>query len=83
MDPIRARRIVKLAASRTVCAREWLTRDERGTWEKAAIELWEKTAPARAEMKLSDERSESEIADHLALLALEAMLRDAKKREGR
>lgn len=62
--------------------REWLRRDERGTWEQAAAELVEQAEPKRRELGLSVERLESEAADVLRLRALTACMEAAKRREG-
>ena len=78
-----ARGVVKLAASRTKCAREWLTRDELGSWERAAQDMIDRSVLRRAELGISDSAAASEMADRLLFLALAAMLEDAKKQKRR
>lgn len=81
----RARGIVKLAAkgARLKSIKSWLTLDERGTWEQAARKMVESTAERAAELNLTDAQVDEQIAIMLRLQATEAMLRDAKKREGK
>ena len=77
----RARRIVKLAADQDPdsAAYEWLLRDELNTWNKHAIKLLEETAPKAAALGLTETMVDQEIATMLRLLAVEAMLRQARK----
>ena len=81
----RARRIVALAARKVTNAqaKSWLRCDERGTWEKTALEWWEKTAETRKEKSISDSVAENEIADRLVLLALQALIQHGTKKERR
>ncbi len=78
----RARDIVRLASQRAKCAKQWLFRDEFGTWEKRAVELLERTAEQAQKLGLSVEQVNSEIALALELEATTALLAHAKKRKG-
>lgn len=61
-------------------ASEWLRRDELGRWEALAQTMLDKTAEARASLGISDEDMLEQSAVRLALLALQAMLAEAKAR---
>lgn len=81
-DTERARKIVKLAAKKTKIksVKHWLEFDERGVWEKEARHLIEKTSEKAKTAGWNDEAVDDQIADYLVFLALEATLKDAKKR---
>ncbi len=81
-DPERARKIVRLAASRVKdsSTRDWLLADERGTWEKRAQEYLDKTAAKAVELGMSAARVDDEIATVLSLSALTVQLEHRKKR---
>lgn len=74
----RERRIVELAAkkvSRGIMAKEWLRRDERGTWEKSAGKLLEESAAKAKELGLTEKQVDDEIAVVLAATALKVQLK--------
>ena len=82
----RARECVRLAArgSSVPSVADWLTKDERGTWELEAMELLLKTrqeplASKVRERGLSDDAVNLAVAERLGLLATEATLRAALK----
>lgn len=77
----RYRDIVRLAANQDPksVASEWLMRDEFGRWEQRAKELIEQTAEKAKTLGLSDDDVNSQCANYLRLLAVEAMLSKAKK----
>jgi hypothetical protein len=81
----RARRIVRLAAKqvKNPSTKSWLLADERGTWERNALDYLAKTADKARELGLSDERVDEEIAYKLGYLALQASLENAKKKQKR
>lgn len=85
-DYARARAIVALAAAEPSAAQEWLRRDERGSWERTALDYLAKLDTPAVQAKLAarpmtDAQVNEEIAGRLRLEALEAMLADARKRE--
>jgi hypothetical protein len=84
-DQDRARRIVKLAASRVKLSqpKNWLLDDEIGSWEKAALDLLPIAASCNARFHLgrTEEQIDSEIADELALAALKACVNNARREE--
>lgn len=73
-DRKRMRKIVKLAAERTETdlIKDWLTRDERGTWEKMAQDLLEKTADAAKSLGMTEDQVDDEISTAILLSALTA-----------
>jgi hypothetical protein len=81
----RARRIVRLAAKQVnnPSTKSWLLADERGTWERTALDYLVKTADKARELGLSDERVDEEIAYKLGLSALQASLEHVKKKQKR
>lgn len=76
-DRIRARRIVRRAAKLSPSARSWLLADERGTWERMALEYLEKAAANPIAATMTEDAIDGEIASVLVLLALEALRHDA------
>lgn len=76
----RARKIVEMAAGmvRDRQAKEWLTRDEKGTWEKTAMDLYDKASKSPKFASASEKEVDKEIAIYLASLAVEARLRRAR-----
>lgn len=79
----RARQIVRLAAKHGGSVKEWLRRDEFGGWEKSARELLVSTAARAAELGLTADQVDSEIAGILKMLALKAMVNHLEKRRGK
>lgn len=82
----RARDCVRLAArdSGIPSVADWLTKDERGTWELEAMELLLKTRsePIASKVRaqgLTDDDVNLAVATRLGLLATEATLRAARK----
>lgn len=80
-DRARIRRIIKLAAKEAPSARSWLINDEFGGWERRVGEYLDRAAENPAAKTMTEEAIDEEIATMIALLALEALLRDATKRE--
>lgn len=80
MSGLTARQVVRAAAERSESAREWLTRDEWGSWEKQAQEMIDATAERRSSLGMEDAVALEELADRLAFRAVSALLEDAKKR---
>lgn len=80
---LEARNVVKLAAEGDHSASDWLTRDERGFWERQAQEMIDSTAEKRAALGLSDALALKEMADVLRLRVLRALIADAKGRARR
>ena len=76
----RARRIVKLAATKTECAKQWFLLDEYGSHEKDAMKYLESTAEKAKMLGLSETEVDDQIADYLAYLATSAMLAYAQRR---
>lgn len=78
---MRARRIVKLAATKTEVTylKEWFTRDEFGTWEKDALTLLDATAVKASQLQLTDEQVDDEIAKQLWKRGLDALELKLKK----
>lgn len=78
---VRAREIVRLAAEQVKdpSTRHWLLADERGTFEKAAQKYLEETADKARALGMSNEKVNAEIAVLLALSAVEAFLKRARK----
>jgi len=85
-DYERVRKIVRLAAAqvKNPSTKSWLLADERGTWEKDARDLLEKSADKARELGMSEDQVNEEIANYLGYLALTASLKHAKNtRAGR
>jgi hypothetical protein len=78
---VRAREIVRLAAEQVKdpSTRYWLLADERGTFEKAAWKYLEETADKARALGMTNEKVNAEIAVMLALSAVEAFLKRARK----
>ena len=78
---MRARRIVKLAATKTTVEylRTWFLRDERGGWEKDAIRLIDTSAARATELKLTDDEVDEQCALMLVYLGLSALEKNLKK----
>ena len=78
---VRAREIVRLAAEQVKdpSTRFWLLADERGTFEKAARKYLEETADKARALGMPNEKVNEEIAVMLALSAVEAFLKRARK----
>jgi hypothetical protein len=78
---VRAREIVRLAAEQVKdpSTRYWLLADERGTFEKAARKYLEETADKARALGMTNEKVNEEIAVMLALSAIEAFLKRARK----
>jgi len=77
-DRARIRRIIKLAAKEAPSARSWLVNDEFGTWERRVGEYLDRAEEHPVAKTMTVEAVDKEIAVTIALLALEALLRDAK-----
>jgi len=79
----RARKIVRLASTyvKNPSTKSWLLADERGTFEKEAKEYLVKTAARAAELGMSEEQVDEEIANRLGYLALTAMLENQQKKK--
>ena len=77
----RARKIVRMAADqvKNPSTKSWLLADERGTWEKAALDYLQKTADKARELGMSEKKVDEEIAIVLGLQALQASLEHTKK----
>ena len=73
---MRARRIVEQASkiARNNYSREWLRRDEFGTWEKNAEKLLEESAERAAQLGMTEEAVDKEIANVLALTSVRAQI---------
>lgn len=84
-DPERQRKIVRLASThvKDPSTRAWLLADERGTFEKLAAEYLDKTADKAAQLGMSAEQVDNEIATVIGLRALTAQLEHQKKRKRR
>ena len=84
----RARGIVQLAVlDAPSSVREWLKRDEFGTWEQAARKLVAKLDDPEIAAKVqargaTPEEVDQQLAHELVLAALTAALADARKNEG-
>lgn len=78
---VRAREIVRLAAEQVKdpSTRYWLLADERGTFEKAARKYLEETADKARALGMPNAKVNEEIAVMLALSAVEAFLKRARK----
>lgn len=81
MSKERARKIVRIASDKTEvhALKCWLLWDERGSWEKLALELLGRVSP-ETEKKHSSEEIDSSIASYLLLQAVNAMLEERKRR---
>lgn len=80
-NPNRAREIVKLAAKGRHSASQWLKLDERGTWEQMARTYLEDFGDKMRARGASEKDVDEGIALMLRLAAIEALLRDAKRRK--
>lgn len=76
-DRQRAREIVKAAAASvsTPIAKDWLVKDERGSWERFASDYLEKTRANAEALGMTANQVDNEIATMIALHAVEAVLR--------
>ncbi len=72
----RNREAVKLAAKQSKTAREWLLRDERGTWELRASTLFAYLAEHHP--GIAPQVALSAVADKLAFEAVSALLMQAR-----
>jgi hypothetical protein len=81
-DRQRARSIVKLAAKETSIkmVKGWLTQDEKGTWEKLAMDLLDRTKDRAEKLNMGDREVNDQIATMVALQAVEAVKRSAKRK---
>ncbi len=81
-DRARARRIVKLAAAKTTTTylKAWFLRDENGHWEKGALDALHRLAPRAAELGMTAEQFDDEIAGHLFVLGATALIERASKK---
>lgn len=79
----RARRIVKLAASERSSAQQWLRLDERGTWERVAGELLEKSKGRAAALGMDEPTVDKAIATELVILALQTLIKAGHKKGAR
>lgn len=79
VDRIRIRRIIQLAAENAPSAREWLIRDEQGTWEREVVRLLDVVARKPNAAEFSEKQVDKEVAVVVGLLALEALVQHAKK----
>lgn len=72
---VRPRRIVELAAKMTKVkmAKHWLFHDERGTFEKMAARLLEKSADRAKELGMTEEAVDEATAIEVLLAALGAV----------
>lgn len=80
IDRARIRKIIQLAAKEAPSAREWLIRDEFGTWEREVNKLLDKVALKPEAADLSESKVNEEVAIVIAYLASSAMLARAKKK---
>lgn len=78
----RQRSIVKRAAklTKTKQLRHWFLADERGTWQRYAVDYLDKTAQRAAELGLTEPQVDEEIAKQLVVLGLTSMIRDQESR---
>lgn len=76
-EPGRARRIVKLAAKEAKSAKAWLTLDERGTWERTALEYLAKAEQHPLAQGMSATEIDAQVALAVGLLATRALLEEA------
>lgn len=83
IDRIRIRRIIQLAAKNAPSAREWLTRDEQGTWEREVVRLLNVVAEKPNAAEFSEKQVDKEVAVVVGLLALEALVQHARKKTRR
>jgi hypothetical protein len=77
----RARKIVRLASTyvKDPSTKSWLLADERGSFEKDAKDLLVKSAARAAELGMSADQVDAEIANLLGYRALTAMLEHQTK----
>jgi hypothetical protein len=80
-DHGRPRRIVKMAAEQMQSSegKDWLLRDERGTWEKEAARLIDQVKEKAEQHGLSDSEVDEQIATYLSIMVLQTLINDAKK----
>ena len=84
-DKSRANKILlkAIGLAKNPMAKEWL-RDGRasGTWIRTAADLLERSAAKAAELGLSEDEVDDEVATMMAWMALSTILRDAKRGSG-
>lgn len=83
IDRIRIRRIIQLAAKNAPSAKEWLIRDEQGTWEREVVRLLGVVAEKPNAAEFSEKQVDKEVAVVVGLLALEALIQHARKKTRR
>lgn len=76
-------RVREEATAQKRCAKEWLVRDEFGSWEKRARELSRITSAKRVELGLSDLDWTQALAQRILYEATEALYERAKKAQGK
>jgi hypothetical protein len=78
---MRARRIVKLASTKTQLEylQTWFLRDERGAWEEDALDLLNASAARVTELRLTDGQTDEQVALILVYLGLTAIEKNLKK----
>ena len=84
ITPSDARAVVKLAITKvkSSMAKDWLFKDEKGTWERQVQDLLLDEATQARAIPLgitTDEALREAVADHIAFLAVDAVLRNALK----
>ena len=72
-------KVREISAREGLCAKEWLTRDEFGSWEKRARELSQKTAERRVDLGLNDDDWTNQIALLIIHEATELLYQHALK----
>lgn len=86
-DRARARRCVRLArdAVKDPSTRDWLDKDEMGTWEGRALDCLRRAPGIMAEkgFLLTDEEVDRQVAGVLAHTALSAAIEHARRHGGR
>ncbi len=82
-DRLRARRIVVRASEATKVdkVKLWLHDDDQGSWERLAADYLADTEVKAAELHLTPEQVDTEIAERLAQLARLATRDDLAKRQ--
>lgn len=84
-DKSRANKILlqAIGLAKNPMAKEWL-RDGRasGTWIRTAADLLERSAAKAAELGLTEDQVNDEVATMMAWMALSAILKDAKRGSG-
>lgn len=72
--------LVRVTSKREkLSCKEWVTRDEYGSWEKRAKELSEKTHERRVELGFNDEAWTKAICNQILYEATQALFERAKK----